>query len=264
MEAALIPSLSNPPHGQVVQLDLPTDVAFDDAKAVPSTARRDRLVKEYFSFVRVIASRLLRSLGPSIDIDELVSYGYKGLLEAADRFDENRGVSFKTFAYYRIRGAMIDALRTHFWYSRTDYLRFRTQEQTHALMQHYADFEADRAQQTDSTTEEDRRTAALGDLVDILGQIAAIHVTSLEVAVQIADDRVYAADDVVEHGDERRRVRRAVATLPEKERRLVELYYFEDKTLEQAGAELGLSKSWTCRLHARAVRLMRDALEASE
>lgn len=233
-------------------------VAAAASVASPSTARRDRLVREYVPFVRIVAARLRRTVGPAVELEDLVSYGFKGLIEAAERFDENHGVSFKTFSYYRIRGAMIDALRTHFWYSRTDHQRFRLQERTHALLQQHADSETPHG---DAGTEDDR-AAALGDIADILGQVAAVTVTSLEAAAHLADDRLQSADHVVEQGDDRRRVRDAVAALPETERRLMELYYFEDKTLEQAGAELGLSKSWTCRLHARAVRLLRDALEA--
>lgn len=260
MQAAL--SLSNVTPGTTDLVVSPSLVAndFELPARKADLARRDRLVEEYVPFVRVIASRLRRTLGASVDVEDLVSYGFKGLIQAAERFDENHGVSFKTFSYYRIRGAMIDALRTHFWYTRGDYQRFRSQEQAHELLQHHADQEL-RAVGHDDQQDEDA-AAALGVLGDILSQLAAIHVTSLEAAAQLPDDRIDAADAVVERGDESFRVRSAVASLPEKERRLIELYYFEDKTLEQAGAELGLSKSWTCRLHARAVRLLRDALEA--
>ncbi len=96
---------------------------------------------------------------------------------------------------------------------------------------------------------------------EILAGVATIHITSLEAAAAVPDETRPAPDLAVEGRRMAERVRRAVATLPEKERRLMELYYFADKNLEQAGAELGLSKSWACRLHARAVELLRAAMD---
>ncbi len=82
----------------------------------------------------------------------------------------------------------------------------------------------------------------------------------MEAASSVPDESLPAADVAVDSHRMSRRVREAVAALPDKERRLMELYYFADKNLEEAGAELGLSKSWACRLHARAVDLLRDAM----
>src|SRR6185436_11792944 len=78
--------------------------------------------------------------------DDLVGYGHKGLIEAADRFDSKQGVTFTTFAYYRIRGAMLDGLRTMGWYSRSDYARYRAEERANEYLQNTADREgAERA-----------------------------------------------------------------------------------------------------------------------
>jgi RNA polymerase sigma factor for flagellar operon FliA len=91
-----------------------------------------------------------------------------------------------------------------------------------------------------------------------------VHITSLEAASSVPDESLPAADVAVDNHRMSHRVRQAVAALPEKERRLMELYYFADKNLEEAGAALGLSKSWACRLHARAVDLLRDAMDEGE
>ena len=82
----------------------------------------------------------------------------------------------------------------------------------------------------------------------------------MEAAANVSDDRVPNAEAGIEMGQLGVRVREAMRTLPEKEKRLMELYYFEEKNLEEAGSMLGLSKSWACRLHARAVNLLREAL----
>ena len=106
----------------------------------------------------------------------------------------------------------------------------------------------------------DRAEAALADIAEILGGIATVHITSLEAAAAVADERGASADERLDLGRLGRRARDAVAKLPERERQLIELYYFAEKNLEEAGAALGLSKSWACRLHARAIALLREAM----
>jgi RNA polymerase sigma factor FliA len=223
---------------------------------------RDRLVAEHLSLVQGIAGKLKRSLGRSIEFDDLVGYGHKGLLEAADRFDARAGVTFTTFAYYRIRGAMLDGLRTMGWYSRADYARYRAEERAHEYMQNLAEREgaAKAASGAGAESADSDKAQTVESLAGTLTKVATVHITSLEAASGVADERLPAPDAELETGQLGARVRRAVETLPDKERRLIELYYFEDKNLEEAGAVLGLSKSWACRLHARAVEMLQKAL----
>src|SRR3954454_13471562 len=102
-------------------------------------AERDRLVEQHLSLVQAIAAKLKRTLGRTIDFEDLVAYGTKGLLEAANRFDPSQGASFTTFAYYRVRGAMLDGLRTMGWYSRADYARYRAEERATEYLQNQAE-----------------------------------------------------------------------------------------------------------------------------
>src|SRR4051812_15422078 len=105
------------------------------------TMERDRLVAEHLSLVPAIAGKLKRSVGKTIDFDDLVGYGNKGLIEAAERFDGREGVTFTTYAYYRIRGAMLDGMRTMGWYSRADYARYRAEERAHEYLANAAERE---------------------------------------------------------------------------------------------------------------------------
>ena len=221
-----------------------------------------RLVEQHLSLVQALARKVKRTLGAAIDLEDLVGYGSKGLVEAAERFDPRHGVSFTTFAYYRVRGAMYDGLRTMGWYSRADYARFRAEERANEYLRNQADREgAARGEAPTGSAEARGAAETLASVGEILSGIATVHITSLEAASKVADDSLPPPDMAVDAGRLSRRVREAVTALPEKERRLMELYYFADKTLEEAGTELGLSKSWACRLHARAVDLLRDALE---
>ena len=213
---------------------------------------------EHLSLVQAIAGKLKRSLGKSIDFDDLVGYGHKGLIEAAERFDSKQGVTFTTFAYYRIRGAMLDGMRTMGWYSRADYARYRAEERAQEYLQNTAEREG-AAKEAGADANPDK-AETLASIAEILSSVATVHITSIEAASKVADDRLPAPDAGLETGQLGVRVREAVASLPEKERRLMEMYYFEEKNLEEAGAALGLSKSWACRLHARAVNLLKEAL----
>ena len=222
---------------------------------------RDRLVEENLDLVRSIAGKLKRSLGRNLDLDELMAYGSKGLVEAASRFDSGKGVTFSTFAYYRIRGAMLDGLRTMGWYSRGDYARYRAEERANEYLHNLAEREdaagAPAGQARDAAT-------TLEEIAEILGGVATVHITSLEAAAGVTDERLPPPDQQLERMHLQARTRRAMDKLPEKERRLLQLHYFEDRNLEVAGVELGLSKSWASRLHARAVDRLRKVLEAEE
>jgi RNA polymerase sigma factor for flagellar operon FliA len=226
---------------------------------------RDDLVKQHLPLVQAIARKLKRQITARIDFDDMVGYGSKGLIEAAERFDPRHGVAFTTFAYYRIRGAMLDGLRTMGWYSRADYARYRAEERANEYLQNQSDRDgaasSGRAQEgTPAASGAADKETALAGIAEILSGIATVHITSLEAAASVADERLPAPDAGLDTGRLGVRVRQAITKLPDRERQLMELYYFGEKNLEEAGGVMGLSKSWACRLHARAVELLRDQL----
>lgn len=232
---------------------------------------RDRLIQQHLGLVQSLARKLKKQITARVDFDDLVGYGSKGLIEAAERFDPSHGVAFTTFAYYRIRGAMLDGVRTMGWYSRADYARYRAEERANEYLQNQADRAgaqatapregAPAAPPSSPASAATAGTAAtLASVAEILGSIATVHITSLEAAATLADESLPPPDATLDAGRLGARVRAALKKLPDKERRLLELYYFSDKNLEAAGAAMGLSKSWACRLHARAVELLRAEL----
>ena len=218
-----------------------------------------QLVEQHLDLVQAIARKVKKTLGASIEYDDLVAYGSKGLVEAADRYDARPGVAFTTFAYYRIRGAMFDGLRTMGWYSRADYARYRAEERANEYLQSHADRAAEGGAGDGASSKADA-AETLAAVAQVLSGVAAVHITSLEAASTVADQTFAAPDAAIDTGRLGKRVREAITKLPDKERRLLEMYYFEEKTLEDAGGAMGLSKSWACRLHARAVDLLRAAL----
>ncbi len=224
---------------------------------------RDELVEQHLHLVHSIADKLKRRLGKTMEPGDVVGYGTQGLIEAAKKYDPRQGTAFSTFAYYRIRGAIFDGMRTMGWYSRGDYARFRAEERANEYMAAASEREAvERAAKPAGLAEDksEDKSEVLENIAEILGGVATVHITSIEAARDAPDDRFKAPDQAVLDAEGSARVRAAVAKLPAKERRLMELYYFADMNLEAAGRKLGLSKSWASRLHTRAVNHLREAL----
>jgi RNA polymerase sigma factor for flagellar operon FliA len=230
--------------------------AGDDGKG-PAGLSRKELATKYEPYVRSIAGKIKKTLSKDIEFDDLVSYGMLGLMEAADRYDAKYGANFMTFAYYRIRGAIYDGLRGMGWVSRTEYQKYRFEQGANAYLtsMHGAQMAGGApARGADEEVEE---------LANVVDSLVTIYVTALDAmeGFQVADDGP-SLEDSVELQQARALVAEAVQKLPEQERTLLELYYYREMSLEEVGKQLGLSKSWTSRLHARAIdklgRLLRD------
>ncbi len=220
-----------------------------------------RLIEDHIPFVRSIA-RKLREQVPMVEFDDLVGFGMQGLIEAAHRFDERHGVAFTTFAYYRVRGAMFDGLRSMGWLPRGEYAKLRAEDRATSYMNNLAARPPSQPGGGEPpAATEGGVIAPVRDIAEALNGVATIFVTLLgrQEEQQLQDDRS-APHEQLERHQMAERVRRAMRKLPDKERHLIEMYYFHDQTLEQVGASMGLSKSWTSRLHARAITLLRDAL----
>lgn len=229
-----------------------------------SAADRQKLVDANVPFVRSIAGKIKDQLPREIEFDDLYNYGMQGLLEAAERYDRRHGVTFQTFAYYRVRGAMFDGLRNMGWLPRHEYARLRFEERAAAYLSNLSEREAGAA----------ATAAGGGDLVNIedevrqvaeaLGGVAAIFVTTMEGQKEkgdVATGMTPTPQLEMERQERDVAVEAALKELPEKERRLLQLYYFEDRPLEEVGKIMGLSKSWSSRLHARAIEMLKDALK---
>jgi RNA polymerase sigma factor for flagellar operon FliA len=237
-------------------------------RPVPAAREKRGLIEDHLALVQAIARKVRKTLSASIDFEDLVGYGSKGLVEAAERFDPTHGVTFSTYAYYRIRGAMFDGLRTMGWYSRSDYARYRAEERANELLQSHADRDAAERSAAARQPAGASRAAegpgpsdaatALASIGEILSDIAAVHITSLD------DESLRAPDALIDTGRLGIRLRGAIQKLPARERQLMELYYYAGKNLEEAGEDMGLSKSWACRLHARAIQLLRTAMTDAE
>ncbi len=217
---------------------------------------RDALVHQYADYARSLVIELARSLPHFVPRDEMTSAGLAGLVEAATRFDGSRGVHFKTFAYYRVRGAVYDYVRKAaaldpYHRSKISALAAvddAVESQLEGRARTVTAGPADAASQLASVLDVAAAGFSVGECAAALHSEPGEGTDPLETAAQ----REQAA---VLHD--------ALKQLPEKERTMLHAVYFQGLTIEEAGKALGLSKSWSSRLHARALGLARGFLPES-
>lgn len=203
--------------------------------------------------VEKVVRRLSRELDLSCDPEDLRAWGQQGLLEARQRFDASRGVRFSTFAYYRVRGAVIDGVRKQGWLRRRAYAKLKALEAADQVCEPVGEQQAQQP-----SLDAAQRAAQIGD---ILGKISAAYL--LSALGQGDDDAPESPEEQVDRTMTRSQVQRDMADLPEREHALLRAVYFEGLTIEEAGARLGLSKSWASRMHAKALERMRRSLAVS-
>jgi RNA polymerase sigma factor for flagellar operon FliA len=236
--------------------------ALESKGSAPIDFRDKRAVCEQFTpYVRSIAGKVKKTVAKEIEFDDLVEYGMIGLLEAADRYDPAHGANFMTFAYYRIRGAIYDGLRGMGWMSRSEYAKARFEERANEYLAEVA-----QAESTGRDTPSNPFELAVRDLASAVQGLAAVYLTSLDgtEGLQIEDEQAGLPDANLGLQQARELVRETIKKLNAQERTLLELYYYKEMSLQEVGEQLGLSKSWTSRLHARVIeklhRLLQDEL----
>lgn len=213
----------------------------------------DAFVKQYAGLVKTIAHKVRAQMDLTCELDDLIAFGTQGLIEAASRFDETRGVQFNTFAYYRIRGAVIDGVRQMAYLPRRIHQKVRAAEAGDQITQAVGEA---RAASPDGRTD---AIAAANAIDDTLAQLTAAFVMAS--VGQGEDDAPESPEEQLGDAQTRKRVLGALAVLPERERALVQGFYFDGRTFDDVAKGLGVSKSWASRLHTKALQLLREALE---
>jgi RNA polymerase sigma factor for flagellar operon FliA len=222
------------------------------------------LVAEHYPLARAIARRTHARLPKGIDLDDLVSTAVMGLIEAVDRFDPSRGVSFKAYAKHRIQGAILDSLRATDWVPRAVRRRATSLENTRTLL-------ADKLGRAPTMAE---IATDLGTDLDGAHQLAANADTrpllSLDAPID-EDGQLSLSDLVVDAGDPESAIRdrelrkvaiAAIGRLPEREKVAIVLFYFHELSLKEVGTVLGVSESRACQLNAQGIGRLRTWLRA--
>lgn len=217
---------------------------------------RNQLAEYYLPLVRIVGGRLAVSLPPHLDKDDLLSSGFFGLLDAIDRFDVTRNIKFETYAGVRIRGAMIDDLRAKDWIPVTMRQKIRKYEQAVYKLETELGRSA-----TDAELAEELEIS-VSELNALVGQCNAATVIPLEEYLQT--DTAEAVDsnpaDSIEFLELKDMLAHAIDHLPEKERLVVSLYYYEEMTLKEISIVMHLSEARISQLHTKAIMKMRSYL----
>jgi RNA polymerase sigma factor for flagellar operon FliA len=199
----------------------------------------------------------------SIDLSDLVQDGVIGLIDAAERFDEGRGIKFETFAERRVRGAMIDALRKDAWPRGVRRVRRELEaarEKLRATLGHEPSL-SDLAAAIGADEKRLGRTIVRINTIESTSPLSCgDHVDESQLPAVLVPVEPERPDHAYERTEVRDRVRGAIESLPVRERRVISLYYYGEVTMKEIGAELGVNESRVSQLHARALRRLREAL----
>ncbi len=233
-------------------------------------AARERLVLAYAPLVKYVAGRMSSGLPAHVEEADLISYGLLGLISAIERFDPSREIRFETFAITRIKGSIIDELRSLDWVPRSVRARAREIERANAKLEH----------QLQRAPNDREMAEALGmsveEFQDALVKISNSSVVALDELWTVSDasgDSVSLLDTIQDPAavdparemdltDMRDRLADAIARLPEREKLVVALYYYENLTLREIGEVLGVTESRVSQLHTKAVLRLKSRLQA--
>lgn len=224
---------------------------------------QDERIAASVPFVQALARRLAASMPHSIDICDLVQDGMIGLIDAANRFDEKRGIKFETFAERRVRGSMIDALRRGAWPRGIRRVR-RELEAAREHLRHELGSEpslSDLANHMGADEAHLSRTIIRINTIESTSPLATVdNVDEASLPPVLVPSEPPAPDKACETGEVQHRVRVAITALPPRERKVITLYYFGEVTMKKIGEEIGVNESRVSQLHARAVQRLRKLL----
>jgi RNA polymerase sigma factor for flagellar operon FliA len=237
-------------------------------KATGEGQLRERLILHYSPLVKYVAGRVGVGLPPNIEQADLVSYGIFGLIDAIEKFDLDRAIKFETYAISRIKGAIIDELRAIDWIPRSVRYKAREVEKAYAALEsklHRTPTEAEVAGELG---------ISLDELHTIFSQVSFVNVIALDELLNVGGERgdklslvdtledTKAEDPVEAFETEETKylLSRAINTLPEREKIVVTLYYYEGLTLAEIGQVLGVTESRICQMHTKAVLQLRAKL----
>jgi RNA polymerase sigma factor for flagellar operon FliA len=242
------------------------DVAplWTEYKAKGGQSLRDRLIVHYSPLVKFVAGRVGAGLPRSVDQADLVSYGIFGLIDAIEKFEPERGFKFETYAINRIKGAILDELRALDWVPRSVRSRAREIERSLAELEH---------REQRSVSDDELATHMGKDLDNLRGDLAEISTLGLvaldevlgpesssSLSDMISDRSGMSPEAAFQKEETRRLLADAINRLPERERLVLTLYYFEGLTLAEIGDVLSVTESRVCQIHAKSVMSLRNRL----
>lgn len=228
--------------------------------------RRDEQILQYAPLVKQVVSRMTARMPLAVDREALVQAGVIGLMAALERFDGTKNVRFETYAKIRIRGAVLDEMRA------ADRMSRSVRSKDTRLEQAFATLQKRLGRPPDEQEMADHLSISLGEYFELLDEARPVKVISTEDLPPDFLERYGCGklQEEVDHGDPlslleneefKDRIKKAIDALPEKERTVLSLYYYEELNLKEIGRVLNLTESRICQIHTQAVLRLRGALE---
>ena len=246
------------------------DALWERYKATKGRDARDQLILHYSPLVKYVAGRVGVGLPQNVDQADLVSYGIFGLIDAIEKFDPERGFKFETYAISRIKGSILDALRSIDWVPRSVRAKARSLEKAYAKLEgnlHRSPTDEELAAELDLSE---------GQLQQLLSQISFVGMAALDEMLAGGDrgESMTLGDTIADSGrgpvttyeaeETRQLLAETINRMPERERLVLTLYYYEALTLAEIGEVLSVTESRVCQIHTKAVLQLRSRMAAAE
>ncbi len=233
-------------------------------------AEQEQMVRQYAPLIKYIASRLALRLPSHISLEDLVSSGIIGLIDAIHKFDHSKNISFKTYAEFRIKGAMLDELRSLDWMPRS------VRKKSHLLEQAYAKLQKSLGRPAEAEEVAQAMGLGLEDLYKLLDETKTVSLVALDgphkalsrsleqlepdLPEILQDAHVWDSFLAVHFSELQEIMVRAIEALPDKEKLLISLYYYEELTMKEIGEIMGYTESRISQLHTQAMYRLRHRL----
>jgi RNA polymerase sigma factor for flagellar operon FliA len=229
-----------------------------ESNAKEDFTKRDRLIMEHAPLVKYIAHRIAMRLPPQIDIDDLINSGVLGLMDAIEKFDPSKEVKFKTYAEIRIKGAILDELRAMDWIPRS------IRKVINRLVDAYHELEQQLGRPAKDEEIAEQLGLKMGEFYQLLKQSAGVPLVSLDGLVDheekkrsvlscLEDPKSANAFGILGLNEMKDVIAKAIDDMPEKEKQVVSLYYYDELTMKEIGKVLNLTESRVSQIHTKAV-----------
>lgn len=249
--------------------DLDLRRAWDAYKQTGDPEAKERLILEYAPLVRQVAGRVAIGLPSNIDQDDLLSYGFFGLLDAMNRFEPERQIKFETYAARRIRGSMIDGIRAADWVPRS------VRQKAKAIDQAIARLEMEKGRPPVDREIADHLGMSLTTYHQHLQEVSVVSLASLDdvwsqegedegslrLGQMVEDQGSINPEEEVAQNEMKRLLAEAIDQLTERERLVISLYYYEELTLKEIGQVLSVSESRISQIHTKSMLQLRSVLQ---
>ncbi|MBK5223812.1 MAG: RNA polymerase sigma factor WhiG [Acidimicrobiia bacterium] len=258
--------------GTTVDHDVNIDQLWTNFKVTSDRTARDRLILNYSPLVKFVAGRMAVGLPQNVEQADLVSYGVFGLIDAIEKFEPERGFKFETYAISRIKGAILDELRSIDWVPRSVRAKARAVENAYSKLEatlHRTPTDVELSSELDLTEDQLQTT---------LGQISFVGLAALDETLSFGTagdrDAFTLGDTIADKGagpvdsyeveEMRHLLADAINRMPEREKIVLTLYYYEGLTLAEIGQVLSVTESRICQIHTKAVLQLRSRISAAQ